>query len=149
MSEYEENIKKLIRFVDENFKPIGLRDLLKASGMFRAIVITLIILLVYLIGLSPFTPIANQIPWAIAFVALVLVSASVIRTYGSQLRTSVVNQQFRRIYPLLDDKREQTKYLLFALLAMKVRKPSIKLFTLYEMNEGFFDEEKLLERLYE
>lgn len=149
MPEHQDEVKKLIKFVDENFKPIRLRDILRASEMLTATVITLVILFVYIIALVPFTPIAEQIPWAISFSALVLASASLMATHTRRLRMRLVNQQFRRMYPRLDDKREQIKFFLLALLDMKIRNPRSKLITVYEMDKGLFDKRKLLERLYE
>jgi len=149
LPEHQDEVKKLIKFVDENFQPIRLRDILRASEMLTAIVITLVILLVYIFALVPFTPIAEQIPWAISFSVLVLASASLAATQTPSLRMRLINQQFRRMHPHLDEKGEQIELLLRALLNMKIRNPRIKLLTVYEMDKLLFDKGKLLERLYE
>lgn len=85
LSVYEEYIKKLIKLIDENFKPIGLKDILKASEMFLATVIAFIILYAYIIILAPFTPISAQIPWALSFCAVVLAAASLSKLQRNHL----------------------------------------------------------------
>jgi hypothetical protein len=147
--EYEEYIKKLIKLVDENFKPIRLRDIFKASEMFQATIIVIIVLYVYILVLTPFTPISVQIPWALSFAAILLATASFMQASRKTLGRRLVNQQFRRIYPLQEDQREETKLFLVALLTMKIENPSFKLSTIYEVDDRLFEKEKLLDNLYE
>jgi len=148
LHEYEEYIKKLIKLVDDNFKPIRFKDIFKASEMLQATIIVIIVLYVYILVLTPFTPISVQIPWALSFSAVILAAASFMETSKKSLEKRLVNQRFRQVYPLLDDKREHTRLLLFALLAMKIKNPDIKLFTVYDMNKDLFSKEKLLEQFY-
>jgi uncharacterized membrane protein affecting hemolysin expression len=149
LSQYEEDITRLIKFVDENFKSIGLIDVLKASEMFLATTIALIVLYGYLIALAPFNPISVQIPWALSFSAVILAAASFMQASRKSLRKQLVKQQFARIYPLLKNEEEPNKIFLTALLTMKIENPNIKLSVVYDIDKKLFDEEQLLKRLYE
>jgi len=155
-TDVKKDIKKLIDFVDKNFQPTKWQDVLQAFPFFKAILILLIILLVYLIALSPFTPLIYQIPWAISYAALLLTTASVMKALQREVQASLLKLRVEQMYPKLDSKSkedkkndERVKYLLYALLAMKIRNPYLKLSLIYDMDESLFDKDSLLTRLYE
>jgi len=145
----ELSVKELVKFVDDNFRPLTWREVFKTSRLITAMFITIIVLLVYLVGLSPFTPITNQIPMAIAFTALLLAALSVTRVLRREIQTSLTNYVVESMYPKLSQKDERTKYLVYALVFMKIMNQHLKLTTLYEINKSLFDTEKLLARLYD
>jgi len=149
LSEDDIDIEKLVTFIDKNFKPIGRREVFKASKIYAGILITIIILFVYVIALSPYTPIQNQIPWALSFTALLLASVSFMQVSRKWLAKRLIKQQYDYMYPLLNDKREQTKYFLLSLLTMKIKNPNLELLPVYNMNKELFEKKKLIERLYE
>ncbi len=145
----QDDMQRLVKFVDENFQPIGLKDVLEASAFFRAVIIALIILLVYLVGLSLFTPLVYQIPWAISFVAVLMATASLAKALQREVQTSLVKLRMEQMSLRLGSADERTKCLLYSLLSMKIRNSNLKLSLLYEMDKSLFETEKLLERLYE
>lgn len=145
----DNDLQRLVKFVDDNFDPIRLKDVLKASPFFKATIIVLIILLVYLVGLSPFTPIVYQIPWAISFVALLLTTASLAKALQREVQMSLVKLRMEQMCLRLGPVDERTKCLLYALLIMKIRNSNLKLSLLYEIDRSLFETEKLLGRVYE
>jgi len=113
--------------------------------------IAIAVLLVYLIGLAFFTPISitNQIALGISYIALGLAVISVARVLRREIQTSFTRHRVESMCSKLNQRDERTKYLLYALVFMKIMNEHLKLTVLYEIDKSLFKREKLLAKLYE
>lgn len=145
MSDQEVDIEKLVKLVDDKFKPPTIAEYINAFTPSKYLLILLVLALVVLCIASLFTQPATWIPWLLTAVALGIASASFLVVSRPLAKSSLLKMQFDEIFPHSEDKSEQAKLLLFPLIAMKMKNQTISLVVLYEMHRELFKKEKLLE----
>ena len=140
----ENEILKLIRCVDQNFKSTLSDFLLRGGSVFPfvAVIVFFVLIEVFLV----FTrSLHEQIVVATSFLALVIGFSSLVARFGEE---HIVDVNFKRL-ARVERVEENERPLLKALIKMKIKHQEIDLEQIYNMNENMFTTEKLLEKLYE
>jgi hypothetical protein len=144
----EEKIKMLIEFVDDNFKQ---RKTIDVFRVFLPAVFTLV-MLIFIVFLMVYQwtniSLLNWTPGLISIVAILIAFNSYVQSSVQSVNKRLVQTSAARLRSRLDDKSDETFYLLVPLLAIKHEIYPLKLSILYELDKNSFKPEKLVENFY-
>jgi hypothetical protein len=147
--DYDSLIDDLIQKIDNEKSLFTLRDELHGYGMTFYIVG----LFLFLAGIVSYLP--DSIAPFIGRMTLVIAIAAVLLTFVSYvsrgMEDNVVEANFGKAIKKfkIDEKEEEKRLLLKALLKVKAINPNSKLGIVKKMHKEMFTKEKLLEKLYE
>ncbi len=138
---YNQNILRLIRLVDKNFR-LNWVDRFLRGGMafvFVPFVTYLFLITIYLF----FAPLQERISIGLSLLAVAVALLALVARFGEEHTVNVSLSKFGACV------EEDEKPLLIALVKMKNKYPAIDLEQIYNQNKSMFQREILLEKLYE
>jgi uncharacterized membrane protein len=144
---YDETIQDFIQKIDSEKSLFILRDELHGLGIIF-LDIALFILLTLAVWFTPDFSFVQKITLIIAIVAIMTTFTSVFR---EGLKERVVEANFEKAFKKfqIEEKKEEKRLLLKALIKIKAENPKFKLETVKKMHSEIFTKKSLLEKLYD
>lgn len=139
----------LAKFVDDNYKPPQLKDVLLISPQLRYTIVVIFSVLALTVVIWTYSPTIQWGTVPISVTAIMVAFYSLIMAYRKYRNKRLANKEAKRLSAMLPDKSNETLCLLPALVALKQENfHFVTLSALYEVNKDLFKPEKLIEYYY-
>ena len=147
---YEQEIKKLILFVDTKYERPTKKEIFQAFDALLYVFLLLIFVSFAITVVVLTNTFLSWLPLSISFVALSISIASFMVGSTSIVEKSLIHLITKKIFNLLPKEQqiEKNKILMYPLIAIKYKKHAIKLQTIYDQSPKFFSVDNLIKDFY-
>jgi uncharacterized membrane protein YbhN (UPF0104 family) len=144
----KDKMRDLLKFVDDNFKSSGYRDIFNAFPQILIVIILLGLVFSFALSALSSVPILQWTPTLISIAAIFIAYYSFIMGSRKYANKRIAYREAKRLERLLSEKSIEAVILLPPLAALKIEVNPIKLQDLYALSKDLFTVNKLMENYY-